>query len=804
MASGRIQPGSRQWVEAMRRLSGTEDTTVDMSMGRKVSRDAAIPHGMGTAALDTRLRGGGGDGVPEYDARDPANLPVGPSWLRFLGYTRPAGETRQGPILEFLDGAPGQARWSFRFDGGQSQGSWGGPTGAETVLLTQSTGEDIAIVSDGAGQVLARFLMDIPAGMAEGERRPPPLEPFEFDRGSIFRFIGSRNGSVTFTGGRTPLTTDAPADWNMRISAGARSVTWDNFTMPVDRPLFLTITDADGFSHKVTFDYTGLVVDNEQRPVTLVSLSDQVRDIIGQSMGFAFDPFDFSTILTTGSVPVSAIGQPIIRINSKWGGFPVAFTGGGAQSLAAEQGINFVVATAANNTWNGDLAVREFFRNRASIFICQAMQPAARPPARAHTIAASQVSGAMGRLTLHTDNDLSVTLNYRRTDLGDGAGKVEMPADTLKVGRRTVVSCEVDFIGGGARIWADGVPGEPSIIPAPSGVGLEDTLPQRVRLSQFTAGGVNMFWGGGLGRAVYLPFIPSADQREVIEAWVAEPPEVQMATFPDPSLDARMAAILRVTKGFALDPQDLTLMWQDDEATIPVTAPGQPVGAIRSKFGNQVYTYRSAESPGTVYAGDGAISHDGLESGLFSPDDNASTGNTGMTVVARFALAPTQKDETSILNWTTDAGGDSRLALMVGSDLKPTFQVRRPDTGGVQIDGEDPMAAGVPLTIAVRASFMAVPALVEGFVDGVLVGEDELPGAPLGTDAGRSNYAGYGAFDPGGALFSGYMGRMVFAHFVQTDKDMAAFREWVEAGAWPTSPPVDPPPPIIDPPADED
>jgi len=59
MASGRIQPGSRQWVEAMRRLSGTADPTVDMSMGRKVSRDAAIPHGMGTAALDTRLRGGG-------------------------------------------------------------------------------------------------------------------------------------------------------------------------------------------------------------------------------------------------------------------------------------------------------------------------------------------------------------------------------------------------------------------------------------------------------------------------------------------------------------------------------------------------------------------------------------------------------------------------------------------------------------------------------------------------------------------------------------------------------------------------
>jgi hypothetical protein len=65
MASGRIHPGSRQWVDAMRRLSETTDATVDMSMGRKVSRDAAIPHRMGTAALDTRLRGEGGGGGSE-------------------------------------------------------------------------------------------------------------------------------------------------------------------------------------------------------------------------------------------------------------------------------------------------------------------------------------------------------------------------------------------------------------------------------------------------------------------------------------------------------------------------------------------------------------------------------------------------------------------------------------------------------------------------------------------------------------------------------------------------------------------
>src|SRR5690606_16203719 len=52
-------------------------------------------------------------------------------------------------------------------------------------------------------------------------------------------------------------------------------------------------------------------------------------------------------------------------------------------------------------------------------------------------------------------------------------------------------------------------------------------------------------------------------------------------------------------QGFAYDPNDLTMMYQNVEGTVPVTAVGQPVGLMKDKSGrnNHAYQETSASRP---------------------------------------------------------------------------------------------------------------------------------------------------------------------------------------------------------------
>jgi hypothetical protein len=908
MASGRIQPGSRQWVEAMRRLSGTEDTTVDMSMGRKVSRDAAIPHGMGTATLDTRLRGAGAfvpvdlitpavlalsededaltytqgvwSGVPEPVITGNLNVVGGPSGISVQPGPIPIDDAWRGRRVSILEGATndggatGMQQVSnslvvpafpaldadvraivegrgFVFDPsdlstlrdstggpitgpdliGRINGKWG--AGTENLSL-QSPFPSLTAESDlsflrGLGFAGFNFRGGDAYCVTLGFRVPALNAGtllYRRERGSgneMLDVVLNPDGTVTVliagsdqqrANSVTITTTDRvqPGEF-FSITALANftantAEVWLNgvsqgtgtFSSAAGPATSMTQTWVVLYAIEQTLfrrvvEYAGLPTADErdlfERWVTQSagvgrSLSDKVQAIIGTTAGFAFDPFDFATNLTTGNVPATALGQPILRQNAKWGSAPGFFSGGGVRPVIEAQGLINPVSATTNPTTNADAILRGFFRNRSAIFICQAMQVPRRPASRAHAIACSQVSGALGRLTLHTDYDLSVTFNYRRTDLGDGAGKVELPPNTLVPGERTVVSCAVDFANGGARIWKDGVLGDSSAVPAAGG-NLEDTLPTRVRSGAFVAGGVNEFFEGGLGRAVYLPFIPTAAQQKVIEAWAAEPPEVELPTVANPTLTERVQAILRQTKGFALDPQDLTLLWQDDEAITPVTAPGQPVGAIRSKFGNTSYTYRAADPIVTAYEG-GAISFDGADGGLINPSDNFTTSNTGMLVVARVAAVAGQQDDAPVVAFL-GVGGGTRMALELKSDLRPAFSVARPDANELQITGTAPLTPGQAHTLSVRALFLGAPAPVQGFLDGVLAAEGVLTGTPAVTDAPVAPYGGLGQWGDTALQFSGYVGRVVCAHFFQTDKDRQVFEAWVAEGPWPAVPP---------------
>jgi len=846
MATGRIQPGSRQWVEAMRRLSGTDDTTVDMSMGRKVSRDAAIPHGMGTATLDTRLRGGGqpteitfevvstqltgeaifrvGGGRAPYvfDPRDgsetkvipapgefthtyngpdewsggreaqvtdaddqtalifvPFYVPIPTVWVPVSVALLEQGPVANGPFLMdafdfFNRSAPGEQL--LRGHGGSGP-LWLADETGRVIIFANAPGIVLEVTF---GTTERQIIYDRTTGISWGlEITSPVMLPGEMQPSSILQIVGT--GSLRSV--RMPASHGSHQNWpNLTVLNTVYGPLGQTSLWPPGQAISAS-GDPFGSTNKLAH-WNGTAWADGASPAPL---SQQVQEIIGSTVGFAVDPFDLSTVLTTGSIPASSPGQPVLRQNAKWGSAPGYFNGSGTRPVTGPQGVIYPVSPTANPTTNADAVMRGFFRNRSAIFICQAMQPPRRPAARAHAIACSQVNGALGRVSLHTDYDLSVTFNYRRTDLGDGADMVELPPGSLVPGQRSIITCEVDFAGGGARIWKNGVLGDSSTIPAAGG-NLEDTLATRCRVGSFVAGGANEFFEGGLGRAVYLPFIPTAQQRAVIEAWVAEPAPVALATVADPTLTERVQAILRQTKGFALDPQDLTTLWQDDEATIPVTAIGQPVGAIRSKFGNVVMTYRAAD-PILTTCLDGAISFDGINGGFLNPADGATTSIVGAMMVARVAMTADQMDDAPVMAFLGVAGA-TRLALEVKSDLRPSFTFARPDSSERQIVGSAPLTAGQAHTLSLQASFVSTPAPIRGFVDGVLVVEEDLGAPPIATDVPVSPYGGIGQWGDTALQFSGYVGRVVYSHFTQTAKDRAALEAWVAVGPWPSTPPA--------------
>lgn len=80
------------------------------------------------------------------------------------------------------------------------------------------------------------------------------------------------------------------------------------------------------------------------------------------------------------------------------------------------------------------------------------------------------------------------------------------------------------------------------------------------------------------------------------------------------SLSAQVEAILSGTNGFALDPVDLSTMWQDSAKTTPVTADGQSIGAIRTKWGNTQFDFIQATGTARPVRGSGKfIVPDGVD-----------------------------------------------------------------------------------------------------------------------------------------------------------------------------------------------
>lgn len=79
------------------------------------------------------------------------------------------------------------------------------------------------------------------------------------------------------------------------------------------------------------------------------------------------------------------------------------------------------------------------------------------------------------------------------------------------------------------------------------------------------------------------------------------------------TLAAQVEAILFGTNGIALDPTDLSTLWQDSAKTVPVTTAADPVGAFRTKWGLAQYDFLQATGAARPAWNTNSILTDGVD-----------------------------------------------------------------------------------------------------------------------------------------------------------------------------------------------
>jgi hypothetical protein len=227
------------------------------------------------------------------------------------------------------------------------------------------------------------------------------------------------------------------------------------------------------------------------------------------------DPQDLSTMFqdSAGTIPVTADGQPVGRIDGKWGTASEIWS----QPTAAARPL----LSAGVLQYDG---VDDFLQNSPNNIFRNV-------PAMAVTMkAAMTVSGSTERTFLHISGIASGGFRFTPRSLIGGeltfrsarvstVNLLTTPAGSLVDGTPEVISLLADFATNGrCRVWLNGTlsADEASL---DAGSPTEDVSSPIGRIMRMNTAS---FPGSGrVGRMVFCPFKPSDPQRAILEAWVA-------------------------------------------------------------------------------------------------------------------------------------------------------------------------------------------------------------------------------------------------------------------------------------------
>lgn len=250
-----------------------------------------------------------------------------------------------------------------------------------------------------------------------------------------------------------------------------------------------------------------------------------------------------------------------------------------------------------------------------------------------------------------------------------------------------------------------------------------------------------------------------------------------------PSLSDQVQAILAGTTGFALDPSDLTTLDQVSGGGTPVTAPGDPVGRIASKWGTTTYNFLQATAGQRPAWNAGSLLGDGVDDFMASTD----LQNWANSLPAVFVCARVQKPASAAVERTIFS------ANYAASVNNSKFRGRVDPSEVFILDGRRVVADA---TTAMNGSAMvsASPITVSALFDPNGAGTKQAwkggvsEGAAVAFtttglyDAGASSRVRIFASpttSTGSAFWSGNIGRMVWLPFAPSSGQRATIEAWV-------------------------
>lgn len=245
------------------------------------------------------------------------------------------------------------------------------------------------------------------------------------------------------------------------------------------------------------------------------SLSQQVEAMLAGTTGFALDPSDLTTMHqdTARTVPVTTAADPVGNIRSKWGTTAFDIQQATAGARPAWNGVGGMSFDNADDSLNFPLAM---MRNRAACFVAFRMRPTTIG-SDSTFFASTGTGGATHRFDGLLQADGSYRFGGRRLD-ADGFSSGSAAPGTIVADTNYIMSMEIDYAGTGAlHGWVNGALLVDTVISGtPGNTSDTDSL-----AATFGRLGSTRF-GGLLGKFVFCPFIPTAEQRADVEAWIAE------------------------------------------------------------------------------------------------------------------------------------------------------------------------------------------------------------------------------------------------------------------------------------------
>ena len=289
---------------------------------------------------------------------------------------------------------------------------------------------------------------------------------------------------------------------------------------------------------------------------------------------------------------------------------------------------------------------------------------------------------------------------------------------------------------------------------------------------------------------------PANPSMPIQAAWRGQPCQVrEVATNPDGSvpatsntvtpatLDVLMAAALAGKVGYAFDGHDAATMFQDNLGTVPVTAPGQPVGLWQSKWGAAPITATQATVALAPVWDGAALGFDGVDDSVGITGAANWVGKTHVTATVRFKMERIAGNQAIYTLWFNSNGASG----LVNWHITATGQINasvREASGGTALQAVLSAAGlvqvGVEHTLTIEIDWTT--GIVLARLDGVQVINFTLAGL-TGPIAWTVNNSRFGRTAANGFTAQVDIERWVLLHEAVNPATRDLFEAWVGEAA---------------------